>query len=68
MPRTPRAVDTGATSGSTASALFASISECSRQPSCVLTQSPSFRSGEFEATTWPTAPPSMTAPTSNGGT
>ena len=68
IPRTPSAVDGGATSGSSLRSCFASAIPPSRQPSPDRTQSPSAKPGSFDATTRPTDPPSIASPTSYGST
>src|SRR6187397_2271999 len=67
MPRTPSAVEMGATAGSTAIKPRPSDSAYSRQPSQFVTHEPSGTRSLRDATTWPTAPPLITSPTWNGG-
>ena len=68
MPRTPSAVDTGASDGSTLRTPEPSESAHSRQPSWCRTQSPSASFSFLEATTRPTAPPVIASPSVNGAT
>ncbi len=68
IPSTPRAVDTGASEGSTGRSPAPSLSAHSRQPRLWTTHVLSGHCGLREATTWPTAPPVSGSPTWKGGT
>ena len=68
IPSTPRAVETGATDGSTRRIPRPSRIAASRQPRSCWAHVPTGHASLREATTRPTAPPLSGSPSANGGT
>ena len=66
MPKTPSAVEMGASDSSTFRRAPGRAAAYSRQPSEPYTMSPTATSGVRDSTTRPTTPPVMTPPTSTG--
>jgi hypothetical protein len=68
MPRVPRYADAGTCETSTLRASRSDSRACVRQPAWCSTVSPTCSLSEPDAITSPTAPPSITASSANGGT